>query len=148
MADVAVFFSLCSLCSLWLIYSLCLRVVPTRYTDDVKQIIAIIKPFLADKVLEELEHAPLEALEIQSVKGYGRQKNYLDQYTDSEYSQIFLPKIEIRVWVQDSRAEEVLESISRIARTGRMGDGKILVVPVLECISIQDAQPSSKRSRP
>ena len=99
---------------------------------------------MADRVLEELENAPLEALEIQSVKGYGRQKNYLDQYTDTEYSQIFLPKIEIRLWVRDSRAEEVLESISRIARTGRMGDGKVFVVPVLDFISIQDAEVNKK----
>ena len=105
-----------------------------------KQIIAIIKPFLADKVLEELEHAPLEALEVHSVKGYGRQKNYLDKYTDTEYSKIFLPKIEIRMWVEDSRAEEVVEAVSKIARTGRMGDGKLFVVPVLECYSIQGSE--------
>lgn len=103
-----------------------------------KQIIAIIKPFLADKVLEELENAPLEALEVQSVKGFGRQKNYLDQYSESEYSQVFLPKVEIRMWVQDSRANEVLDSVAKLARTGRMGDGKIFVVPVLRCESIQE----------
>ena len=105
-----------------------------------KQIIAIIKPFLADKVLAELEHAPLEALEVHTVKGFGRQKNYLDQYSDSEYSQVFLPKIEIRMWVQDSRAEEVINEVSRIARTGRMGDGKLFIVPVVECYSIQDGE--------
>ena len=104
--------------------------------DSVKQIIAVIKPFLADKVLEELEQAPLEAIEVQSVKGYGRQKNYLDQYADTEYSRIFLPKIEIRMWVQDSRADEVLESVAKIARTGRMGDGKIFVVPVVQYESV------------
>lgn len=98
-----------------------------------KQIIAIIKPFLADKVLAELDDAPLEALQVHSVKGYGRQKNYLDQYTESEYSHAFLPKVEIRMWVQDSRADEVLDLVSKSARTGRIGDGKILVVPVLRC---------------
>lgn len=115
------------------------RTLTSRYIGSVKQIIAIIKPFLADKVLEELEHAPLEALEVHSVKGYGRQKNYLDKYTDSEYSKIFLPKIEIRMWVEDSRVDEVVKSVSRIARTGRMGDGKLFVVPVVNCYSIQDS---------
>lgn len=103
---------------------------------DVKQIIAIIKPFLADKVLAELQDAPLEALQVHSVKGYGRQKNYLDQYTESEYSHAFLPKVEIRMWVQDSRADEVLDLVSKSARTGRIGDGKILVLPVLRCETI------------
>lgn len=103
-----------------------------------KQIIAILKPFLAEKVLKELEQAPLEALEVQNVKGFGRQKNYLDRYTDSEYSLTFLPKIEIRMWVQASRAEEVLKTVAEVARTGRMGDGKIFVVPVVRFESIQD----------
>lgn len=105
---------------------------------SVKQIIAILKPFLAEKVLKELEQAPLEALEVQNVKGFGRQKNYLDRYTDSEYSLTFLPKIEIRMWVQASRAEEVLKTVAEVARTGRMGDGKIFVVPVVRFESIQD----------
>lgn len=103
-----------------------------------KQIIAIVKPFLADRILEELEHAPLEALEVQNAKGYGRQKNYLDHYTETEYSRIFLPKIEIRMWVEDSRADEVLELIARLARTGRMGDGKIFVLPVVRYVSINE----------
>ena len=108
------------------------------YNVGVKQIIAIIKPFLADKVLAELDDAPLEALQVHSVKGYGRQKNYLDQYTESEYSHAFLPKVEIRMWVQDSRADEVLDLVSKSARTVRIGDGKILVVPVLRCETIID----------
>ena len=96
-----------------------------------KQIIAIIKPFLAEKVLSELEHAPLEALQVHSVKGFGRQKNYLDQYAESDYSHAFLPKVEIRMWVEDSRVEEVLATVNLAARTGRIGDGKIFVVPVV-----------------
>jgi nitrogen regulatory protein P-II 1 len=65
---------------------------------------------------------------VREVKGYGRQKSYLDQYTDTEYSQAFLPKVEITVWVDDTRAEEVIRQIVEIARTGRMGDGKIFVM--------------------
>ncbi|HTN76830.1 MAG TPA: P-II family nitrogen regulator, partial [Pirellulaceae bacterium] len=68
-----------------------------------KQIIAVVKPFLAEKVLEALKRAPLEALNVREVKGYGRQKSYLDQYGDSEYSLAFLPKVEITVWVDDVR---------------------------------------------
>ena len=96
----------------------------------VKEIVAIVKPFLAEKVLERLKRAPLEALTVREVKGYGRQKSYLDEYGDSEYSMAFLPKIEVAVWVDDARVDEILRMIVEVARTGRMGDGKILVVPV------------------
>jgi len=94
-----------------------------------KQIIAIIKPYLVEKVLEALKHAPLEACGICEVKGYGRQKSYLDEYRGSEYSLAFLPKVEISLWVDDLRVEEVVRTIVEVARTGRMGDGKIFVLP-------------------
>ena len=64
------------------------------------------------------------------MKGYGRQKSYLDQYGDSEYSLAFLPKVEINLWVDDARVDEVVRKVIEVARTGRMGDGKILVLPV------------------
>jgi len=94
-----------------------------------KQVIAVVKPFLAEKVLDALRRAPLEACSIREVKGYGRQKSYLDQYGDTEYSLAFLPKVEINFWVDDARSEEVVRKIVEVARTGRMGDGKIFVVP-------------------
>jgi nitrogen regulatory protein P-II 1 len=97
-----------------------------------KQIIAIVKPFLAEKVLESLKRAPLEALSVREVKGFGRQKNYLDQYVGSEYSTAFLPKVEIDLWVDDVRYEETLRKIVEAARTGRMGDGKIFVLPATQ----------------
>ncbi len=97
-----------------------------------KQIVAIVKPYLAEKVLEGLKRAPLEACSVREVKGYGRQKSYLDQYGDSEYSLAFLPKVEINLWVDDARAEEILQRIVEIARTGRMGDGKIFMLPATE----------------
>ena len=78
---------------------------------------------------ESLKRAPLEAVTVREVKGYGRQKSYLDQYADSEYSLAFLPKVEISLWVDDNRIEEILRKIVEVARTGRMGDGKIFVVP-------------------
>lgn len=93
-----------------------------------KQVIAVVKPFLAEKVLEGLRLAPIEACSVREVKGYGRQKSYLDQYGDSEYSMAFLPKVEISLWVEDTRVDEVIRQIVDVARTGRMGDGKIFVL--------------------
>lgn len=97
-----------------------------------KQIIAIVKPFLAEKVLESLRLAPLEALHVREVKGYGRQKNWLDRYGDSEFSMAFLPKVEITMWVDDNRANEIVRKIESAAKTGRIGDGKILIMPACE----------------
>lgn len=94
-----------------------------------KQVIAVIKPFLAEKVLEKLKRAPLESLSVREVKGYGRQKSYLEEYGRTEYSTAFLPKVEIAMWVDDSRVEEIVRRVVEVARTGRMGDGKIFVLP-------------------
>ncbi len=94
-----------------------------------KQIIAVVKPYLVEKVLDALKRAPLEACAVTEVKGYGRQKSYLDQYDGSEYSLAFLPKVEISLWVDELRVEEVIRIIVEVARTGRMGDGKIFVMP-------------------
>jgi nitrogen regulatory protein PII len=100
----------------------------------VKEVIAVVKPFLAERVLEALKLAPLEACTVREVKGSGRQKNYLDRYGDSEYSLAFLPKVEIQMWVDDARVDEVIERVLEVARTGRMGDGKVFVMPVLDCL--------------
>jgi nitrogen regulatory protein PII len=97
----------------------------------VKQVVAVVKPYLVEKVLEALKHAPLEACGVCEVKGYGRQKSYLDEYRGSEYSLAFLPKVEITLWVDDLRVEEVVRAIVEVARTGRMGDGKIFVLPAM-----------------
>jgi nitrogen regulatory protein P-II 1 len=93
-----------------------------------KQVIAVIKPYLVEQVLDALRHAPVEACEVHEVKGYGRQKSYLDAYHGSEYSMAFLPKVELTFWVDDLRVEEVVRTINDIARTGRMGDGKIIIL--------------------
>jgi nitrogen regulatory protein PII len=98
-----------------------------------KQVVAIVKPYLAEKVFEALRRAPIEALHVREVKGFGRQKNYLDEYLGGEYALAFLPKVEITLWVDDHRVEEIIRKIVSLARTGRMGDGKILVLPVVEC---------------
>ena len=93
-----------------------------------KMVMAVVKPHKLDAVREALTGLGIGGMTVTEVKGYGRQKSYLDQYTDTEYSQAFLPKVEITVWVDDTRAEEVIRQIVEIARTGRMGDGKIFVM--------------------
>src|SRR4029453_7232417 len=95
-----------------------------------KQIIAIVKPYLAEKVVEALRRAPLEALTVREVKGYGRQKDHLEEYGQTEYSLAFLPKVEIEAWVDDARVGEVIDRITQVARTGRMGDGKVFILPI------------------
>ncbi len=95
-----------------------------------KQVIAIVRPYLAERVLENLRLAPLEALSVREVQGFGRQKNYLADYSDSEYGLAFLPKVEITMWVEDQRVEEVIKRVVEVARSGRMGDGKIMVLPM------------------
>ncbi len=101
-----------------------------------KQIIAIVKPFLVEKILDALRRAPLEALSVAEVKGMGKQKSYLERYADTEYSLTFLPKVEITVWVDDLRAEDVARKIVEVARTGRMGDGKIFILPAQPCEAV------------
>jgi nitrogen regulatory protein PII len=103
-----------------------------------KQIIAIVKPFLVEKILDALRRAPLEALSVAEVKGMGKQKSYLDRYADTEYALTFLPKVEITVWVDDLRADDVARKIVEVARTGRMGDGKILILPAQSYEAVVD----------
>src|SRR5262249_29620889 len=93
-----------------------------------KQLTIVVKPFRAEAVLRAIAELNVTACVVQEAKGYSRQKGYLDRYIGSEYSLAFLPKVEISVWVSDERADEVADRIVRAARTGRIGDGKILVV--------------------
>ncbi len=94
-----------------------------------KQVIAIVRPTLAEKVIEGLKRSPLESLQVREVKGYGRQKSYLEEYDENEFAMAFLPKVEISMWVDDTRVDEIVRRIVEIARSGRMGDGKIFVLP-------------------
>lgn len=101
---------------------------------EMKQIVAIVKPFLAERVVTSIAGKQVEEISIREVKGYGRQKNYLDQYGENEYSLAFVPKVEISIWVQDEQVESIIEQIVAVSRTGRLGDGKIMVLPVVEPI--------------
>src|SRR5262245_55638400 len=93
-----------------------------------KQLTIVVKPFRAEAVLQALADLGVSACVAREAKGYSRQKGYLDRYVGSEYSMAFLPKVEITAWVADEQAEAVEDRITRMARTGRMGDGKIFVV--------------------
>lgn len=95
-----------------------------------KQFTIVVKPFRAEAVLRAIAERDVASCAVREAKGFSRQKGYLDRYAGSEYSMAFLPKVEITVCVADERAEEVLDHIVRTARTGRIGDGKVFVVPL------------------
>ena len=94
-----------------------------------KQLTIVVKPFRAEAVLRVVSEMGVTACSVREAKGYGRQKGYLDRYRGSEYSTAYLPKVEITVWVTDEQAEEMKDRVAKAARTGRIGDGKIFVVP-------------------
>jgi len=96
--------------------------------SDFKLILAVVRPHLVESLLDRLKLAPIEAISIKEVKGFGRQKNLLDQYSGNEFELAFLPKVELSIWVDTLRLEEVLEIIESTCKTGRMGDGKIMVI--------------------
>ena len=101
-----------------------------------KLIVAVVKPFLAERVIQELSNLAVEEISIREVKGYGRQKNYLDRYSNNEYSRAFVPKVEISVWDNDENLESVLDKMVATSRTGRLGDGKVFVMPVGNALSV------------
>ena len=95
------------------------------------QIIALVKPFRAQAVLATLESVEDFGGTVREVMGYGRQKDRLHQYLGSEYNSSFLPKVELTLFVEEERAQDAIKAIVGQARTGRIGDGKILVLPCL-----------------
>ncbi len=96
------------------------------------QIVAMIKPFRAAAVLSALETIELLGGTVRDAMGYGRQKHRLHRYLGSEYDASFLPKVEITLFVHDHDVPAVIKAIVTHARTGRIGDGKILVLPCLD----------------
>jgi nitrogen regulatory protein PII len=97
----------------------------------VVQIIALVKPFRAAAVLASLESIEVLAATVREAMGYGRQKDRLHQYLGSEYNSSFLPKVELAVFVREEDVPVAVKAIVGQARTGRIGDGKILVLPCL-----------------
>jgi nitrogen regulatory protein PII len=94
-----------------------------------KQLTIVVKPFRAEAVLKAIGEMGISACVVREAKGYSRQKGYLERYAGSEYSLAFLPKVEITLWIEHDKTDEVSERLASIARTGRIGDGKVFVIP-------------------
>jgi nitrogen regulatory protein P-II 1 len=102
-----------------------------------RKIEAIIKPFTIDGVRAELERVGISGLTTYEVKGYGRQRGRTELYRGAEYIIDFKPKLKLEIVVRDELSDAVVQAIIRRARTGRIGDGKIFVSPVLEAVRIR-----------
>jgi nitrogen regulatory protein PII len=102
---------------------------PVVRSTGVVQIIALVKPFRAQAVLDALGSIEILGGTVREAMGYGRQKNRLHQYLGSEYNTSFLPKVELSIYVEEGLAPVAIKAIVGQARTGRIGDGKILVLP-------------------
>ena len=105
-----------------------------------KKIEAIIKPFKLDEVKEGLSTIGVQGLTVSEVKGFGRQKGHTELYRGAEYVVDFLPKVKLEVIVRDEQVAEVIDAIEKAARTGRIGDGKIFVLPIEEIIRIRTGE--------
>ncbi|RRJ97381.1 P-II family nitrogen regulator [Opitutaceae bacterium TAV4] len=102
-----------------------------------KLIISIIKPFKLEEVKEALSAIGVEGMTVTEVKGFGRQKGHTEIYRGSEYTVDFLPKVKIEIVVGDDLVTKTLEAILKAAKTGKIGDGKIFVLPVEDVIRIR-----------
>ncbi len=105
-----------------------------------RKIEAIIKPFKLDEVKDGLNEIGAQGLTITEVKGFGRQKGHTELYRSAEYVVDFLPKIKLEIVVADEMVETVVNVILKTAHTGRIGDGKIFVIPVEEAIRIRTGE--------
>ena len=108
-----------------------------------KKIEAIIKPFKLDDVKEALNEAGIQGMTITEVKGYGRQKGHKEIYRGAEYVVDFIPKIKIEIVVDDAITGKVVDAINSAAKTGKIGDGKIFVLPVEEAIRVRTGEKGS-----
>ena len=102
-----------------------------------KKIEAIIKPFKLDEVKDALGEVGLAGMTVTEVKGFGRQKGHTEVYRGSEYTVDFLPKIKLEIVVDDAQLEEATKAIIGAAKTGKIGDGKVFILPVEEAIRIR-----------
>ncbi len=102
-----------------------------------KLIIAIIKPFKLEEVKDALTEIGVEGMTVTEVKGFGRQKGHTEIYRGSEYTVDFLPKVKLEIAVADSVAPKVFEAVVKAAKTGKIGDGKIFVLPLEDVVRIR-----------
>ncbi len=105
-----------------------------------KKIEAIIKPFKLDEVKEALNQIGVQGMTVTEVKGFGRQKGHTELYRGAEYVVDFLPKIKLEVAVTDELSDKVVQAICQAANTGRIGDGKIFVLPMEETVRIRTGE--------
>lgn len=105
-----------------------------------KLVSAIIKPFKLDDVRESLSEVGVQGITVTEVKGFGRQKGHTELYRGAEYVVDFLPKVKLEVAVDDSMVEQVIEAITSVANTGKIGDGKIFVSPLEQVIRIRTGE--------
>ena len=105
-----------------------------------KKIEAIIKPFKLDEVKDALNQIGLKGITVLEAKGFGRQKGHTELYRGAEYVVDFLPKIKIEIVVADETVEPAIEAIIKAARTGKIGDGKIFVMPVEQVVRIRTGE--------
>jgi nitrogen regulatory protein P-II 1 len=103
-----------------------------------KKIEAIIQPHKLDEVKEALIGIGVEGITISEVRGHGRQKGHTEMYRGTEYTVDFLPKVKLEIFVPDSRAEQVIDSLTAAARSGKIGDGKIFISTIEEAIRIRN----------
>jgi len=109
-----------------------------------KKIEAIIKPFKLDEVKHALGELGVEGMTVSEVKGFGRQKGHTEIYRGSEYTVDFLPKVKVEVVVPDSKLQAITDAIIKAAKTGKIGDGKVFVLPVEEAIRIRTEEKGEK----
>lgn len=105
-----------------------------------KLIKAIIKPFKLDDVREALSEIGIQGITVSEVKGFGRQKGHTELYRGAEYVVDFLPKVKVETAVSDGQVEGVIEAIKKAANTGKIGDGKIFVMPIEQAIRIRTGE--------
>ena len=105
-----------------------------------KKIEAIIKPFKLDDVREALSGIGITGMTVAEIKGFGRQKGHTELYRGAEYVVDFLPKLRLDIVVSDGQVDECIEAITKAARTGKIGDGKIFVTPVEQVIRIRTGE--------
>lgn len=105
-----------------------------------KKIEAIIKPFKLDEVKEALAKQGIQGMTISEVKGFGRQKGHTELYRGAEYVVDFLPKVKMEILIEDDKAGLVVDTILAAARTGRIGDGKIFILPMEEAVRIRTGE--------
>ena len=105
-----------------------------------KLVTAVIKPFKLDDVREALSAIGVQGITVSEVKGFGRQKGHTELYRGAEYVVDFLPKVRIEIVVKEAQVEGCIEAITEAARTGKIGDGKIFVLPMDDCVRIRTGE--------